>query len=556
MEYRLVTKAGDIRHIRDSGVPIFDNDGVHVASQGIIQDITEQKHAESIIREREVQIEQVVRLANIGTWIWDFTNDEYEYASPKLAEIYGYDVDELLAAFKKSGSYKFGVHPDDFDILVGKMENSIKNHVIYQNSYRIIRKDGAIRTISDACQHFYDSEGSIVRSIGRTQDITDFIEAENKLIESEATYHWAEEIGKLGHYVWDDINNKCLYCSPELAQMYDITPDEYIEASENEDYNMSLIHPDDQKMYIAVVSVKDRDIDLIFRTIRTDGSIAYFHEYGRRERDENGRSLKINDIIRDVTDEKNAQITLQAALVDAERANQSKSEFLATMSHEFRTPLNAILGFSEMMRAQYFGPLGSESYKEYADDIHNSGAHMLDLVNDVLDIAAIEAGKRPIVKESINLSELLEDSIRKTQPAADDHSIILSLDTPADLPELYADKRSIIQMVFNILSNAIKFTPNNGTVCVSVRATNDEMVISIKDTGIGIPADKISVVVEPFAQTDSNPHTAQKGSGLGLSIVKSLIEAHDGSLKIESELGIGTTVTLTFPFQKTNFVEK
>jgi len=252
-------------------------------------------------------------------------------------------------------------------------------------------------------------------------------------------------------------------------------------------------------------------------------------------------------IIQDITGRKHAEAALHSALEEAERANNAKSEFLATMSHEFRTPLNAILGFSEMMRAQYFGPLGSKNYNEYANDIHDSGKHMLELVNDVLDIAAIEAGKRSIVKEFIAVDELLRSCFRNFRDAAEDKNLTLSADVAVDLPLLYADRRSSIQIIHNLLSNAIKFTPRDGNISVSASAVDRDIVIKVMDTGIGISADHLPEITEPFIQADADPHNSQEGTGLGLSIVKSLVDAHDGTLNINSEVDKGTAVTVSLP---------
>jgi PAS domain S-box-containing protein len=255
-------------------------------------------------------------------------------------------------------------------------------------------------------------------------------------------------------------------------------------------------------------------------------------------------------VIHDISERKLAEEKLQAALVDAERANQAKSEFLATMSHEFRTPLNAILGFSEMLRSQYFGPLGADNYQIYANDIHTSGEHMMELVNDMLDIAAIEAGKRPMVNETVDVSKVVEDCVRNVEPAAKDSGINLSLDIPGGSPSIYADRRSITQITFNLLSNAIKFTEWDGTISVSVKANKKMILITVSDTGVGIPPEKLSTVTDPFSQTHTDPLITQKGTGLGLTIVKSLVEAHAGKLNIESEVGKGTTVTVTLPSQR------
>ncbi|MEG3616890.1 ATP-binding protein [Magnetovibrio sp. PR-2] len=277
------------------------------------------------------------------------------------------------------------------------------------------------------------------------------------------------------------------------------------------------------------------------------GSLSHIDFSMKPMLDDNGEVELLIPEGRDITERKIAEKQLQAALVEAERANQAKSEFLATMSHEFRTPLNAILGFSEMLRGQYFGPLGANKYTDYADDIHSSGQHMLALVNDMLDIAAIEAGKRPMTNEDINVGEIVQECLRNVETAARDNQIKIHSDIAKPCPTLYADRRSITQIILNIMSNSVKFTGPGGEISVRVMDQSKLVVIQISDTGVGIPADKVDTVTDPFAQTHTDPHIAQQGTGLGLSIVKSLVEAHHGTLDITSELGVGTTVTVAIP---------
>jgi len=279
----------------------------------------------------------------------------------------------------------------------------------------------------------------------------------------------------------------------------------------------------------------------------SDGRMRYLSISGQPFFGDDGSFRGYRGTGRDITGRRQSEGALQEALTDAERANQAKSEFLATMSHEFRTPLNAIIGFSEMLRGQYFGPLGSEKYGEYGDDIHASGRHMLALVNDVLDISAIEAGKRSFVKEIINVDELLNSCIRNVKNAAQNKSITLSVDVASGLPTLFADRRSGIQIVHNLLSNAIKFTQPDGKISVSASAVDREIVIKVMDTGIGISADHLPYITEPFIQENASPYITQEGTGLGLSIVKSLVEAHGGKLNIDSEVGKGTMVTVSLP---------
>lgn len=514
------------------------------------EDVTEKKLAAKTLRERDMQIEQSLRLAQMGTWAWDQLKNEYEYVSPEFAEIFGYDVDQFLAEAKKLDNYLFCIHGDDIDFITGVIEEGMEGHKPWQMTYRIIRKDGVVRTVQDIAQPFYETDGTFVRSIGCTQDITHLTTIQKELVETQNSYQWAAEIGKLGHYVWDDILNKCEYCSPELAKLYGMTAEEFIEISMKNDMNLQLVHPDDQDMYASVATNLDQDLDVVFRTIRHDGTVAFFQEYGRRVRDKNGIPLRTDGIIRDVTVEKDAEDAIRVALDVAERANQAKSEFLATMSHEFRTPLNAILGFSEMISAQYFGPLGSDNYKEYANDIHQSGLHMLGLVNDILDVASVEAGKRTFSREACSIDDLVKSSLKNVDHAAKKAGLVLLSDVPDDLPPLFADSRSVRQILLNLLSNAIKFTERDGEVKISVDATNHEMIIKVSDTGIGIPSDKLPGITQPFSQAHYDAHIAKGGTGLGLSIVDSLMDAHDGELMIESLVGKGTTVTVVFPFLK------
>ena len=285
--------------------------------------------------------------------------------------------------------------------------------------------------------------------------------------------------------------------------------------------------------------------ELTARTL-SDKAVDVILTFQMPETDDGFRSIPFTII--DITQLRHAEDELQAALAEAERANQAKSEFLATMSHEFRTPLNAILGFSEMLRGQYFGPLGNRNYQEYVKDIHYSGEHLLALVNDILDIAAIEAGKRSLRLERFPAVEVAREAMGKLSPMADDKSITLKLAVDDNAAEVIADKRSFIQILLNLLGNALKFTLAGGSVELAIKFRPGFRDISVTDTGIGIPADKLKSITDPFSQTQSDPLLAQAGTGLGLSIVKSLAESHDGTISIESEVDRGTTVTVSLPF--------
>lgn len=232
----------------------------------------------------------------------------------------------------------------------------------------------------------------------------------------------------------------------------------------------------------------------------------------------------------------------------ADAGNKSKSEFLANISHELRTPLNAIIGFSDIMRAQMFGPMGSEKYDEYADDIHESGNFLLGVINDVLDMSRIEAGRLQLRPEKIELHQTLQESLRIIQMEADKAQITVSHSIPENL-ELVGDRRSVKQVLLNLLSNAVKFTPENGEIKVDARAADGMAVITIADDGIGIPKEALDRLGQPFEQVQAQMTKNHKGSGLGLAIARSLANLHGGSLHISSTVDVGTKVTVSLPIK-------
>jgi signal transduction histidine kinase len=233
----------------------------------------------------------------------------------------------------------------------------------------------------------------------------------------------------------------------------------------------------------------------------------------------------------------------------AEQANRMKSMFLATMSHELRTPLNAVIGFSDVMHLEMLGPIGNARYREYTSHIHDAGKHLLDLINDILDMSKIEAGRHELHHEPVGLGELAHDCVGLMSERASQGGITLREMLPSGLT-IEADARAIKQILLNLLSNAIKFTPPGGEVTTSVSLKSDIAVMSVKDTGVGIPADELYRLGNPFVQLRNDAGRTQAGTGLGLALVRALAEMHNGKLKIESVENVGTTVSVEIPLQQ------
>ncbi len=243
-----------------------------------------------------------------------------------------------------------------------------------------------------------------------------------------------------------------------------------------------------------------------------------------------------------------SNVELQKALNDAEVGNRTKTEFLATMSHELRTPLNAIIGFSEAMANEIHGPLGSAQYESYVGDIHNSGTHLLSLINDILDYSKAEAGELDCHMQPIDIGDTATKALRMVSTQADRKGVKIEPRIAQDLPPMAGDERRMRQVLMNLLMNAVQFTEAGGHIGLSVAIDRDgDLVIGVRDDGIGMAAEDLDRVMLPFVQLDSGHNRSVDGAGLGLPLTKKLIELHNGALTIKSEVGVGTLVELRFP---------
>ena len=388
--------------------------------------------------------------------------------------------------------------------------------------------------------------GGKILSAGR--DITATKQQEYILAQHEKQLTEAEAIGHMGRWRWQ-AGDERIEWSEEVYRIFGVAPDDFQPTLDSVN---GMLHRRDvgrmiQAFQRAMIARNDYDMD--FEVIRPDGRICFVRCQGRCEIDPDGDVVALYGIMQDITAGRLHEKDLQRAKESAERAYAAKSQFLANMSHELRTPLNAIIGFSEMIERQLLGPVGNPKYIDYITGIRESGEHLLDLITDILDMSKIEAGKYQIDLQRLNLSKTIYLALHMMESRALDSSVKMSAKVDDDDLHIVADRRAVMQILLNLLSNAVKFSKKNGQVTVECLKRADYVSIRVKDTGIGIPAHKISVVTQPFEQAASHFTREHEGTGLGLAITKELVELHGGTMHIESEVGKGTTVIVRLPYE-------
>lgn len=339
-------------------------------------------------------------------------------------------------------------------------------------------------------------------------------------------------------------NGHITFASPALVKTFGHKPQEF-------DYAdwLKFVHPDDIEaaFQMIVTPLPGQSFTATFRVRHSNGAYVWIESTIRGVYSPAGEFLHILSVSRDVTIRMQHELEVRAARERAESASKAKSRFLANMSHELRTPLNAVIGFTDMMRQRTFGPLGNEKYEEYATLIYDSGQLLLDLISDLLDMAKIEAGKLELNIETVDFNGTIEDSARLLRDRAEESGLELCIALPREPLFVSADKRAVKQIMLNLLSNAIKFTPAGGNIDVAVTVSDSFATILVADTGIGIAAADLERLGNPFEQVNGDPMLAKSGSGLGLALVRALTEKHGGTLRIDSEEGVGTQVRVSFP---------
>jgi len=513
------------------------------------RDVTQRRQAEDALRISEQRFRDFAEVAS--DWFWEQDADlRFTYISPSVTAVTGRAVGDIV------GKARAELYPQDADDPFWiEHQRQLAAHEPFENfRYSRINPDGTLRHRMISGRPFFGADGEFLGYRGAGRDVTAEVEANRRAVLAERRLRDALDSINEGFTLYDE-NDVLIQQNRQSLLFYPEFVGQIVPGTNYEDIVRMIAGSG--RIPAAVGREAEWLAERMAKHRRSEGT-----EIERQFDD--GRWLRISErptsnggvviIQSDITEMKQRQQALLASEAEAreareaaEAASRAKSAFLASMSHELRTPLNAILGFAETMSTEMFGPLGSAKYVEYASDIHRSGSHLLDLINDILDLSRIEAGRYELHFEATKPKAIIEEAVRLVTVNAEHAGVGLEIAIASGLPPMLLDSRAIRQVLLNLLSNAIKFTPRGGTVSVTARAAENLVSIVVKDTGIGIPASALSRLAKPFEQVENVMTRRNEGSGLGLAISKALIESHRGSLQIESILDAGTTVTIRLP---------
>jgi len=523
---------------------------------------TRAREADLIYETVRTRIDTALNRGRCGLWDWDLARGRI-FWSQSMFDILGLKAKDDLLPF---GEVSALVHPEDVQLYELASELADAKMTVIDHAFRMRHADGHWIWLRARCELVSQPREPGLHLIGIAVDITEQKNLVEKTVAADLRLRDAIETIPEAFVLWD-ADNRLVLCNSNFQELHDL-PDEVITVGasyesvvaagqkpvvRNKVVTAGPAIPgartfeaqleDGRWLHISERRTKDGG----YVSVGTDITALKMHE--EKLVDSEKRLMATVSDLR-ASQQRSAELTEKYAAekTRAEEANQAKSKFLANMSHELRTPLNAIIGFSEIMESNMFGPLGAEKYHEYCSDIHASGQYLLDVINDILDMSKIEAGRIRLDFEDLALDPLLSEAMRVVSARAQDKQLKLVARIAPDL-RLRADRRALKQIALNLLSNAVKFTPAGGRVTVRGRATDHCIVLGIADTGIGIGKDALARLGRPFEQVESQLIKSHQGSGLGLAIAKSLVDLHGGRMHIRSTLGKGTLVVVRLPLE-------
>jgi two-component system cell cycle sensor histidine kinase PleC len=512
------------------------------------------------------RIDTALNRGRCGLWDWDLSRGRI-FWSQSMFTMLGLDSRSDLLTF---GEVNALVKSDDIDLfaIADQLISAKINHI--DQTFRMQHTNGHWIWLRVRCE-LSQGAGDGLHLIGIAVDITEQKSLAERTVEADLRLRDAIETIPEAFVLWD-AEDRLVLCNSHFQRLHRL-PDSAVTPGTSYETVIEVGSMPEVRTRLQETSAQAPGART-FEAQLDDGN--WLHISERRTKDggyvsvgtditrikEHEQKLVDNDLRLRATviDLKRSQTTLEAQAIElvdlaqkysdeknrAEEANQAKSKFLANMSHELRTPLNAIIGFSEVMGSGMFGTLGSEKYQEYCHDILTSGHYLLEVINDILDMSKIEAGRMKLDMETLDLSTTLAESLRVVSGRADDKHLTLDTDIEGSIA-VVADRRAVKQIIVNLLSNAVKFTPDGGKVTVRCRGRRNSVVLLIADSGIGIAPQSLLRLGKPFEQVESQLTKTYHGSGLGLAIAKSLTNLHGGSMKLRSTLGVGTVVCVALP---------
>ena len=530
--------------------PVRDANGEIIGVGGIGTDVTENHRVRADLQIQQDRYERATQAAKVGVWEWNLITGDI-YVAPNLEEMYGCAPDQHITHIDQWYAL---LDPELVKVIQEKVEQYLagERHNEDVSTYSIRTRDGQERWFETRSLPLIEENGKVMRLIGTDTDITLRYKTAQHAREREALLNSILENLPVGILIKDsDLRYQA--ATKTYLEWYGVTMDELRGKvfSETTGFQEDNDYSEVEAQERAVLNTGD----IIERM--SARNFAYGKQHVVRItkfpiHDENGEISKIGSVSVDLTEQIRGQEELEAANKRLDAANRAKSEFLAHMSHELRTPLNSVIGFSEMVRAETLGPIDNPTYIDYAGYIQQSASHLLNVINDILDISKIEAGELEMDEVPVDLQALVAESMTLASQRAVGKDLAVNSDIPTDLPKLMADERMIKQVIVNLLSNAVKFTPDGGSVTVTAACDPDQQILlSVRDNGIGIAEKDIPRAMQPFEQVRRSATLSHSGTGLGLSLSKKLVELHGAGLFISSEVGVGTTVTIMFPANRT-----
>ncbi len=521
---------------------------------------TRAREADVIYETVRSRIDTALNRGRCGLWDWDLARGRI-FWSQSMFDILGLKAKDDLLTF---GDVSALTHPDDLRLYDLAAELAEATTTAIDRAFRMRHADGHWIWLRARCELVRQPGEPGLHVIGIAVDITEQKNLVEKTVAADMRLRDAIETIPEAFVVWD-ADNRLVLCNSNFQELHNL-PDEAImvgasyelvvEAGRKPVVRSKAISggPNIPGARTFEAQLEDgRWLHISERRTKDGGYVSVGTDITALKRHEEKLVDSEKRLMATVADVRASQQRLgelaekyAAEKTRAEEANQTKSKFLANMSHELRTPLNAIIGFSEIMESGMFGPLGAEKYHEYCTDIRSSGEYLLDVINDILDMAKIEAGRIRLDFEELDLDSLLAESIRVVSARAQDKQLELVARISPELG-LRADRRALKQIMLNLLSNAVKFTPAGGRVTVRGRAADGCIVLAIADTGIGITKEALARLGRPFEQVESQLTKSHHGSGLGLAIAKSLVELHGGRMRIRSTPGKGSLVVVRMP---------